>query len=210
VIINGMSLFMPTAPNTAHVPGNFAMLEDYVQSSEEICRLLVRHLEHADTLSPDQLPLEVPLLFFGVQMQTHPCAVTGSFEHVKQVDDANTVMIPYGFDANRTQIIDPVVVQPPVLPPIPAAQVNQPHVQGGAPPVALVAGNVQDPNAALIQGVLAAMQAMMQVNLQSDLRNASMTQQQSQLQAATMRSNAQQLQHLTNHLGNLAPKLERR
>ena len=104
-IINGMSLFMLTAPNTAHVLGNFTMLEDYMQSSKEICRLLVRHLKHADTLSPDQLPLEVPLLFFGKRMQTHPHAVTGSFECVKQVDDANTVVIPYEFDAKSSYVM---------------------------------------------------------------------------------------------------------
>jgi len=53
---------MLTQPNAARMPGNFTMLEDYVQSSEEICRLLVGHLECADTLAPEDLPLEVPLL----------------------------------------------------------------------------------------------------------------------------------------------------
>jgi len=48
---------------------------------------------------------------------------------------------------------------------------------------------------------------MTQVNLQSDMQNTSMTRQQMQLQAATMRSNAQQLQHLTNPLGNLGTKV---
>ena len=52
------------------------MLEDYVQSSKEIYRLLVRHLEYTDTLAPEDLPLEVPLLFFGERMHTHPHAVT--------------------------------------------------------------------------------------------------------------------------------------
>jgi len=96
-IINGMSLFMLTALTLVHAPGNFTMLEDYVQSSEETCPLLVRHLlvEHVDALPPDQLPLEVPLLFFGERMQMHLHAVTGSFEYVKCVDDANTVVIPY-------------------------------------------------------------------------------------------------------------------
>jgi len=168
-IINGMSLFMLTAPTLVHAPGNFTMLGDYVQSSEEICTLLVRHLEYADTLPQDQLPLEVPLLFFGERMQMHQCGITGTFEYMKCVDDANTVMITYGLDANGVQIVDPVVMQPLVLPPVQSVQVNKPPVPGGAPPVALVPGNVQDPNAVLIQGVLAAIQAMTQVNLQSDM-----------------------------------------
>jgi len=57
--------------------------------------------------------------------------------------------------------------------------------------------------------MLAATQAMTQVNMQSDQQNASMTLQQSQLQAATMQANAQQLQHLTNHVGNLGTEVGR-
>jgi len=206
-IVNGMSLFMLTRPNTVRTPGNFTMLEDYVQSSEEICRLLVGHLEYADTLAPEDLPLEVALLFFGERMHTQPHAVTGLFECVRKINDANAVVILYGLGANGVQIVDPVVVQPPVIAPVPTAQVNQPPVQGGAPPTAPVAGAVQDPNAALIQGVLVAIPAMTQVNMQLDQRNAIMTQQQSQLQTGTMQANAQQLQHLTNHLGNLGTEV---
>jgi len=206
-IVNGMSLFMLARPNTARTPGKFTMLEDYVQSSEEICRLLVRHLEYADTLAPEDLPLEVPPLFFGKRMHTHPYAVTGLFEYVRKINDANAVVIPYGHGPNGVQIVNPVVVQPPVIVPVPIARVNQPPVQGGALPIAPVAGAVQDPNAALIQGMLAATQAMTQVNMRSDQRNSIMTQQQSQLQAATMQANAQQLQHLTNPLGNLGTEV---
>jgi len=50
---------------------------------------------------------------------------------------------------------------------------------------------------------------MMQVHIQSDQRNACMSQQQAQLQAATLQSNAQQLEHLTNHLGNLGYEVGR-
>jgi len=137
-------------------------------------------------------------------MQTHPYPITGSFAYVKKVNDANAIEIPYGRSANGVQITDPVVIQPPVLPPI---LVVPPPVQppvGGAPPaVAPVVDNAPDPNAALLQGVLTAIQAMTQMNVESDLRNASVTQQQSSLQAALMRANQLQLQHLTNHLGNL-------
>jgi len=69
-------------------------------------------------------------------------------------------------------------------------------------------GNL-DPNAALLQGVLAAMQTMTQVHMQSDQHNACMSQQQARLQAATLQSNAQQLEHLTNHLGNLGYEVGR-
>jgi len=125
--------------------------------------------------------------------------------HVKKVNDANAIVIPHGRDANGVPIANPVVIQPPALPPIPVAPPPvQPPVPGGAPPAAApVVGNVPDPNAALIQGMSAATQAMTQMNIESDLRNASMTQQQSSLQAATMQATQLQLQHLTNHLGNL-------
>jgi len=53
------------------------------------------------------------------------------------------------------------------------------------------------------------MQCMTQVHVQSDKRNASMSQQQAKLQAATLQSQAQQLEHLTRHLGNLGYEVGR-
>jgi len=64
-IINGMPLFVLTAPNTRMTSRNVTMLEDYVASSQEVCRILIRHLTHANTLPPDQLPVEAPLLFYA-------------------------------------------------------------------------------------------------------------------------------------------------
>jgi len=123
---------------------------------------------------------------------------------VKKVDDTNTIKIPCGRDHNGAPITNPVDIQPPILPPIPAAP------PGGAPPAAgPVVGNGPDPNAALIQCVLTAIQAMTQMNFESNSRNASMTQQQSALQAASIRANQLQLQHLTNHLGNLGHEVGR-
>jgi len=110
------------------------------------------------------------------------------------------IEIPYGHDSNGALITNPVVIQPPAIIPIPP-------VQGNGPPGAPVAGFVQDPNAVLLQCVLTAIQAMTQMDMQSDQRNASMTLQQSHLQAATMRANQQQLQHLTNHLGTLGTEV---
>jgi len=194
-----------TALNTRVTADTVTMLEDHEQSFKEMCCTLVDHLLYAEMLLPDRLPLEVPIMLCGERMQTHPFAITGSFAHVKKVDNANAIEIPYGRDAGGMQITDPVVKQPPILPPIPAAPPPvPPTIPGGAPPVvAPVVGNAPDPNAALLQGVFSAIQAMMQMNIQSDLRNASMTQQQSSLQAALMQANQMQLQHLTNHLGNL-------
>ena len=202
MIINGMSFFMLSRPNVTLMSANLTLLENHVRSSEEICRLLALHLEYANKLAPEQLPLEVPLLPFDKRMHPHPYAVIGSVECVKKVDDANVIEIPYGHDDNGALITDPVVVQPPAVVPIPP-------VQGNGPPGAPVAGAVQDPNAVLLQGVLAAIQAMTQINMQSDQRNASMTLQQSQLQAATMQANQQQLTHLTNHLGTLGTEVGR-
>jgi len=57
--------------------------------------------------------------------------------------------------------------------------------------------------------VLTAIQAMTQMNFESNSRNASMTQQQLALQAASIWANQLQLQHLTNHLGNLGHEVGR-
>jgi len=198
-IINSMSIFVLKVPNRRMTPGNVTMLEDYVASSQELCRILSRHLVYANTLPPDQLLFRVPLLLYAKRMQTHPYVVMGSFDYVKKVNDANVVVIPYGHDANGVLLVDPVVIQTPVILPVLTAS----PAPGGASSNAPTSGTPQDPNTALVQGVLAAIQAMTQVHIQSDLRNASMTQQQARLQAATMRSNNQQLKHLTNHLGNL-------
>ena len=205
-VINGRDVFVLAAPNTRIASDNMTLLEDHVQSSEEMCCILVGHLLHAETLSPDQLPLEVPLTFFSKRMQTRPHAITGSFTHVKKVNDAGAIVILCGRSADGMQLTDPVVTQPPALPTIPVAPpMVQPPAPGGAPPVAVPI--VPDPNAVLLQGVLTAIQAMTQMNVESNLRNASMTQQQSSLQAAAMRANQLQLQHLTNHLGNLGQEV---
>jgi len=59
-------------------------------------RMLIRHLGVARTLPPERLPHRAPLMFYGGQMYTHPCAIPGSFDHVKKVDDVGMVVIPYG------------------------------------------------------------------------------------------------------------------
>jgi len=71
VIINGMDVFVLTAPNT-RITADITMLEDHERSSAEMCRILVDHLLYVETLSPDQLPLEVPIILYGGQMQMHP------------------------------------------------------------------------------------------------------------------------------------------
>ena len=89
-----MSLFMLKAPTLVqtgqHASGNFTMLEDYVESSEEICNQLITHLEYTDALPSDQLPLEVPLMFHGKRMWVYQCSVMGSFECMKCIN----VLIP--------------------------------------------------------------------------------------------------------------------
>ena len=193
-IIDGMLLFVHTTPGTRMTSKNATMLEDHVASTQQMCCILGRHLAFADTLSPDQLPLRVPLLLYGERMHTHPHVIVGSFDYVKKVDEANAVVIPYGVDERGAQIVDPPVII------LPAPTSNTPGTRTSPN---------SDPNAALLQGVLAAMRTMTQVHVQSDQRNACMSQQQARLQAATLQSNAQQLEHLTNHLGNLGYKVGR-
>ena len=200
-IIDNMPLFVLTAPNTKMEADSSTLLGDNPESTQAMCRMLGRHLALANTLPPERLPLRVPLMFFGVPMHAHPYAMPGSFDYVKKVDDAGVVVIPYGNDDNGNPIIDPPVIQAPAVLPVPTA------APGSTPGVGTSAG--ADPNAALMQGVLAAMQLITQVHVQSDQRNASMTQQQAKLQAATLQSQAQQLEHLTNHLGNLGYEVGR-
>ena len=105
VIINGMSLFVLTVPGTKITSKNATTLEDHVASTQQMCRILGRHLAFANTLPPDRLPLRVPLLFYGERMHTHPHVIVGSFDYVKKVDDANVVVIPYGVDDRGAQIV---------------------------------------------------------------------------------------------------------
>jgi len=170
------------------------VLEDNVASTQQMCRMLGRHLAFADTLPPDRLPLRLPLLFYGERMHAHPHATVGSFDYVKKVYEANVVVISYRVDERGVQIDDP----PAII--LPAPTSSAPGTGTSPDP---------DPNGALLQGVLAAMRMMTQVHAQSDQRNACMSQQQARLQAATLQSNAQQLEHLSNHLGILGYEVGR-
>jgi len=139
------------------VAKNATVLEDDVASTQKMCRTLGRHLAFANTLPPDRLPLRVPLLFCGERMHAHPYHVPGSFHYVKKVDDVKAVVIPCRTDDNGNQIVDPPVTQTPAILPVPAAAL------GSAPGTGTGLGT--DPNAALLQGALAAMQVMTQVHL---------------------------------------------
>jgi len=95
-------------------------------------------------------------------MHAHPYVVPGSFDYVKKVDDVNVVVIPYGTDDSGTQLVDPPVIRSPAILPAPAS--TAPSMLGSTPGT----GTSSDPdqNAALLRGVLAAMQVMTQVHMQ--------------------------------------------
>jgi len=93
-IIDGMPLFVLTAPNARIDARGATLLGDNLESTQAMCRMLGRHLAFVNTLRPDRLPLRVPLMFCGVPMHAHPCAMPGSFDHVKKVNDAGVVVIP--------------------------------------------------------------------------------------------------------------------
>jgi len=118
--------------------------------------MLGRHLAFANTLPPDRLPLRAPLLFYGGQMHAHPCHIPGLFEHVKKVDDAGVVVIPCGNNDYGNPIVDPPVIQTPTVPLPTTAPGSTPGAGTGSGP---------DPNAASLQGALAAMQVMTQLHL---------------------------------------------
>ena len=133
------------------------MLRDNAESTQQMCRILGRHLAFANTLPPNRLPLRVSLLFYGERMHTHPHGIVGSFDYVKKVNEANAIVIPYGVDDRGIQIVEPPVI---VLPaPLPAPTSNVSGTGAGPDSVS---------NGELLQGVLAAMRTMTQVHVQSD------------------------------------------
>jgi len=80
VIVDGMPLFVLTAPGAKMVAKNATVLEDDLASTQKMCRMLGRHLAFANALPPDRLPLRVPLLFYGERMHAHPHHAPGSFD----------------------------------------------------------------------------------------------------------------------------------
>jgi len=199
-VINGMTLFVRSVPNVKMKAGNSTLLSDNQESTQAMCRIIGRHLAFARTLPPERLPYRVPLLFYGGQMHAHPYHVPGSFNYVKKVDDAGVVVIPYGNGDDGNQLVDPPVIQTPAIP--------APTTTPGSTP-GTGTGSGSDPSAALLQGVLGAMNCMTQLHVQSDRHNASMSQQQAKLQAATLQSQAQLLENLTRNLGNLGYEVGR-
>jgi len=174
------------------------MLRDNTESTQQMCRMLGRHLAFANTLPRDRLPLRVPLQFYSERMHTHPHGIVGSFDFVKKVNEANAVVIQCGVDDRGIHIVEPPAIVMPA--PLPAPTSN---VAGTGAGTGLVS------NGELLQAALSAMRTMTQVHMQSDQRNACMSQQQARLQATTLQSNAQQLEHLSNHLGNLGYEVGR-
>jgi len=199
-VINGMTLFARSVPNVKMEARNSTVLSDNPESTQAMCIMLMRHLAFARTLPPERLPYRVPLLFYGGQIHAHPYHIPGSFDYVKKVDDAGVVVIPYGDDDDGNQLVDPPRIQTPDVP-------TPTTTPGSAPGTGTGSGS--DPNAALLQGVIGAMKCMTQVHVQSDRRNASMSQQQAKLQAATLQSQAQLLENLTRNLGNLGYEVGR-
>jgi len=161
---------------------NSIVLSDDQESTQAMCRILMRHLGFARTLPPERLPYRVPLMFYGGQMYAHPYAVPGSFDYAKKVNGAGVVVIPYGNDDDGNQLVNPPVMQAPGIS-APPAILAPTTVSGSAPGAGTESSS--DSSAALLQGVVLAMQYMTQVHVQSDRRNASMSQQQAKLQAAT-------------------------
>jgi len=200
MIVNGMPLFARTRPNVRMEANASIVLNDDQESTQAMCRMLMRHLAVARALPPEQLPCKVPLVFYGRQMHAHPCAMPGSFDHVKKVDNAGMILIPCGIDDDGNQLDDPPEMQAPEMS-VPPTVLAPATASGSAPGAGT--GSGPDSNAALLQGAALAMQHMTQVHAQSDRRNASMSQQQAKLQAAAFQSQAQLLKSLTRNLGNL-------
>jgi len=183
---------------------NLALLRDDTQTTQDVCVRLLGYVNFPRNLPDDELPLEVPLMFYSQCIRQHPYGMRGSFEYLQKVADNGAVAIPYGRDSDGMQIVEPTAVPVPVFPPIvPPAQPGPPTppAPGIAPPGPGVA---PQPNPiAMLNSVVATAQAMAQMKVQADARSAAMACEQMDLQAATLKANAQQLRQLTFAMGNL-------
>jgi len=195
LIINGMDIFMLQGTGQTKACANILMLQDDVQSTDEVCGRLATCINHALTSPDDQLLSEVPLLIHGQRMHQHPHGVRGLFECLQKDDDDGVAVMPCGRESDGTPIVEPPARPVPVFPPLaPPTQPGQPAVPGGAPQA--------DPNA-LINGMMATLRAMTELNMQADARSAAMARQQMDLQAATLRNDTHQLGQLSHTMGNL-------
>jgi len=123
--------------------------------------------------------------------------MAGTFEYLQEDAPDGTVRIPCGQTSNGTSIVEPAPMPTPVFPLLVPPAPNPPAAGNNAN-----AAPQQDP-IALINSAMAAMQAMVQMNIQADARSAAIARQQMDLQAATLKSSAQQLGQLTSAMGNL-------
>jgi len=205
-VLNSMNVLMLRAPGqSSHHTANLAPLYDDVQATRDTEVRLWQFIERARMLPNNELPLEVPLVFFSGRLCVHPHGVAGSFDYVREENRPDgTTRLPYGQDRGM-QILEPVPIPFPPLPPPP--QPNPP-----TQPIPPAAGNAgaaapqPDPHAAInnaMDAVRAMTQAMVEMNIAADARSAAMARQQMDLQAATLRSNAQQIGQLTATMGNL-------
>jgi len=150
-IINGMDIFMLRGPGQAKMSANLAIMYDDVQTPHDACIQLAPYMNIALTLPDDELPLEVPLVFYSRRIHQHPHGMRGLFEYLQKDDDDGAVVIPYGCALDGTQIVKPSVRPMPVFPPLaplaPPAQPGQPVAPGAVPQ--------PDPNV-LLNSVMAA------------------------------------------------------
>jgi len=101
----------------------------------------------------------------------------GSFEYLQKVAENGAVAIPYGHEFYGTQIVEPTAVPLPVFPPIvPPAYPGQPNPPPGIVPPGPGVVPQSDPMA-MLNSVVAAVQAMAQINIQADARSAAMARQ---------------------------------
>jgi len=112
-ILDSMDVYMLRGPgqSTEHL-ANLAVLLDDTQTTQGVCERLLGFVNHARTLSNDELPLEVPLVFFSGRIHQHPHGMIGSFEYLREVADDGTdrVRVPYGQESNRTPIVEPTSI----------------------------------------------------------------------------------------------------
>ena len=104
-ILEGLRVFMLSGP-TLRADGpncgdNYTLLENFTESTDEVCEIVAKFILHAMTTQDIALPVVIPVALIGAHVRKHESGIVGLFEYIKCFDpDGNMVVPYYGTDHN--------------------------------------------------------------------------------------------------------------
>jgi len=82
-VINGMDIFMLRGLRLSMATSaNLAIMHDDEQMTHEVCTRIADYMNLALSLPDDELPLEVPLVFYSQRIHQHQHRMRGAFEYL--------------------------------------------------------------------------------------------------------------------------------